>query len=118
MQHETAGGDTFEALAQPQRREILKLLAQDSPRTVNGLVEILGLPQPAVSKHLGVLRKVGLVSVQKNGQHRWYSLRAEPLRPVHQWLQFFERFWGDHLDDIKRAAEHKARALKNPHNGN
>ncbi|HVX83891.1 MAG TPA: metalloregulator ArsR/SmtB family transcription factor [Phycisphaerae bacterium] len=118
MQQETSSGDAFEALAQPQRREILTLLAKDSPRTVNALVEILGLPQPAVSKHLGVLRKVGLVTVHKEGQHRWYSLRAEPLRSVHQWLQFFERFWSDHLDDIKRAAEQKARALKNPHNGN
>ena len=104
MQQETTAGDAFEALAAAPRREILTLLAKDSPRTVSSLVEILGLAQPAVSKHLGVLRKVGLVSVHKDGQHRWYSLRPEKLRAVHEWTEMFERFWEEHVEDVKQAA--------------
>jgi DNA-binding transcriptional ArsR family regulator len=101
--------DPFNALGEPRRRQILDLLAA-SPRTsVNDLVATLGLPQPAVSKHLGVLRKVGLVTVEKEGNHRFYALNAQPLKPVHAWVQSFERFWSDHLDAIKTAAEKKAR---------
>jgi DNA-binding transcriptional ArsR family regulator len=106
--------DSFNALGEPRRRQILELLAA-SPRTsVNDLVAILGLPQPAVSKHLGVLRKVGLVTVEKEGTHRFYALNAEPLKPVHAWVQSFERFWTDHLDAIKKAAEKKARERSGP----
>ena len=71
----------------------------------------LGLPQPAVSKHLGVLRKVGLVAVHKAGQRRLYRLNPQELKPVHDWIQNFERFWTDHLDSIKEAAERKAKQL-------
>ena len=75
--------DPFNALGEPRRRQILSLLAE-SPRTsVNELVAVLGIPQPAVSKHLGVLRKVGLVSVEKEGNHRFYALNAQPLKPLH-----------------------------------
>jgi DNA-binding transcriptional ArsR family regulator len=106
--------DPFNALGEPRRRQILTLLA-DAPRTsVNDLVEALGLPQPAVSKHLGVLRKVGLVTVEKDGNRRFYALNAQPLKPVHAWVQSFERFWTDHLDAIKHAAEKKARERHGP----
>ena len=71
----------------------------------------LGIPQPAVSKHLGVLRKVGLVSVHKQGQHRLYSLKPQELKVVHDWVKTFERFWTAHLDQIKQAAEKKAREI-------
>jgi DNA-binding transcriptional ArsR family regulator len=67
------------------------------------------MPQPAVSKHLRVLRKVGLVNVRRQGRNRFYSLNARPLKPVHDWVKTFERFWDEHLDAIKALAERKAR---------
>jgi DNA-binding transcriptional ArsR family regulator len=73
----------------------------------------LGLPQPAVSKHLGVLRKVGIVSVTKQGQHRVYVLNLDRLRPVYDWVKTFERHWEHQLDRIRERAERKALALSN-----
>ena len=72
------------------------------------LVRCLGLTQPAVSKHLGVLRKVGIVSVTKNGPMRLYRLEPEKLRPVHDWVQKYEQFWSHQLRRIKERAERKA----------
>lgn len=69
----------------------------------------MGLPQPAVSKHLGVLRKVGVVAVIKQGQQRVYSLEAEKLKTVHDWVQASEGLWGHQLDRIKERAEQRAR---------
>src|ERR1700734_567284 len=100
--------DPFNALGEPRRREIIDILAEGRQRSVNDLVELLGVPQPAVSKHLGVLRKVGLVTVEKNGQQRFYALNPIQLKPVHDWIKTFEHFWTDHLDAIKHAAEKKA----------
>jgi DNA-binding transcriptional ArsR family regulator len=101
--------DAFNAIAEPRRREIIDLLAQGDARArpVNEIVDALGLPQPAVSKHLGVLRKVGIVTVSKDGQHRFYKLNPEVLKPVHEWLKTFERFWAHHIDRIKQRAEQK-----------
>ena len=73
------------------------------------IVGKLGLPQSAVSKHLAVLRKVGLVAVEKAGQRRVYRLEPAKLKPVHDWVQSFERLWDDQLAAIKAAAERKAR---------
>jgi DNA-binding transcriptional ArsR family regulator len=87
------------------------LLALGAERDVTELVFKLGIPQPAVSKHLGVLRKVGLVAVQKAGQRRLYRLNPQELKPVHDWTQNFERFWTDQLASIKEAAEQKAKQL-------
>jgi DNA-binding transcriptional ArsR family regulator len=101
--------DVFNAIAEPRRRQIVDLLALGSERDVTEIVLNIGLPQPAVSKHLGVLRKVGLVSVHKAGQRRLYRLNPQELKPVHDWIQTFERFWTDHLDSIKEAAERKAK---------
>lgn len=106
--------DPFTALAEPRRREIVEILARTNRRSVNDLVEILGIPQPSVSKHLGVLKKVGLVTVEKNGQHRFYALNPIQLKPVHEWVSMFEHFWADHLADIKKAAEKKARERNSP----
>jgi DNA-binding transcriptional ArsR family regulator len=103
--------DVFNAIAEPRRREIVDLLALGTDRDVTELVLKLGLPQPAVSKHLGVLRKVGLVAVEKAGQRRMYRLNPEKLKPVHDWTANFERFWSGHLDGIKQAAERKAKEL-------
>jgi DNA-binding transcriptional ArsR family regulator len=106
--------DVFNAIAEPRRREIVDLLALGAERDVTQLVRKLGLPQPAVSKHLGVLRKVGLVAVHKAGQRRLYRLNPQELKPVHDWIQSFERFWTDHLAGIKEAAEHTAKQLAAP----
>jgi DNA-binding transcriptional ArsR family regulator len=101
--------DVFNAIAEPRRRQIVDYLALVSERDVTEIVLKLGLPQPAVSKHLGVLRKVGLVNVHKAGQRRLYRLNPQELKPVHDWIQNFERFWTEHLDSIKEAAERKAK---------
>jgi DNA-binding transcriptional ArsR family regulator len=103
--------DVFNAIAEPRRREIVNLLALGVEHDVTVLVLKLGLPQPAVSKHLGVLRQVGLVAVRKAGQRRVYRLMPEKLKPVHDWIQHFERFWTDQLDSIKEVAEQKAKQL-------
>lgn len=101
--------DVFNAIAEPRRRQIVELLARGA-LPVGTLVETLGLPQPAVSKHLGVLRKVGLVTVTKAGKQRVYRLEAEKLKTVHDWSKLFERLWGHQLDRIKERAEQRARA--------
>jgi DNA-binding transcriptional ArsR family regulator len=101
--------DAFNAIAEQRRREIIEVLSQEKQYAVGELVLKLGIPQPAVSKHLGVLRQVGLVKVARQGQHRLYSLNAQPLKAVHDWVKSYERFWDEHLDAIKSAAERKAR---------
>jgi len=101
--------DVFNAIAEPRRRAIVDLLGRGAERDVTELVLKLGLPQPTVSKHLGVLRKVGVVAVHKAGQRRLYRLKPEELKPVHDWVQTFERFWTDQLAGIKEAAEQKAK---------
>jgi len=106
--------DPFTALAEPRRREIVQILAKSKHHSVNDLVELLGIPQPSVSKHLGVLRKVGLVTVEKNGQQRFYALNPLQLKPVHDWIKTFEHFWTNHLDAVKKAAEKKAREHTGP----
>ena len=89
--------DAFNAVAEPRRRQILDLLAQGE-RPVNDLVELLGLAQPLVSKHLRVLREVDLVRVRDSGRQRLYRLNAAPLRPIHDWLRTYEQAWNDRLD--------------------
>ncbi len=73
------------------------------------LVQSLRLPQPTISKHLGVLRKVGIVSVDKQGRSRLYHLNPKELKPVHDWVKQYERFWTHHLDRIKERAERIAK---------
>ena len=109
---ETPTQDAFDAIAEPRRREILSLLAGGPARAVGDLVDVLRLPQPAVSKHLGVLRKVGLVSVEKDGQRRLYRLNGVQLKAVYDWVKTFERFWQHQVDRIKERAERKAAELK------
>jgi DNA-binding transcriptional ArsR family regulator len=91
----------FEVLAEPHRRRILDLLLDDE-RPVGDLVDELGLSQPAVSKHLRVLRDAGLVEAQVDGQRRVYRLRAEPLREIEEWLQPYRAVWRDRLDALGR----------------
>jgi DNA-binding transcriptional ArsR family regulator len=89
--------DAFNAVAEPRRRQILDLLAQGE-RPVNDLVDLLGLAQPQVSKHLRVLREVDLVRVRDDGRRRLYRLNAAPLRPIHDWLARYEQAWATRFD--------------------
>jgi DNA-binding transcriptional ArsR family regulator len=98
--------DVFTALADPRRRQVLDLLTAGE-RPVTDLVRSLGWPQPQVSKHLGVLRKVGLVSVRPTGRQRVYALNARQLESVYAWVRKFERFWEHQLDQIQKRAERK-----------
>jgi len=101
--------DVFNAIAEPRRRKIIDILAGGRLYAVGELVDTLGMPQPAVSKHLGVLRKVGIVSVSKRGQQRLYQLNAWELKPVHDWVKSYERFWTHQLSRIRESAERKVR---------
>ena len=102
--------DVFNAIAEPRRRQIIEILAKRGSLAVGALVLLLGLPQPAVSKHLGVLRKVGIVSAMKQGQSRVYQLEARELKQVHDWVKMFEQYWSQQLDRIKNRAEQMAKA--------
>src|SRR4051794_12029076 len=99
--------DVFNAVAEPRRREILDLLTRGE-MPVGDMVVSMGLTQPQVSKHLRVLREVGLVSVRGEGQRRLYRLNADRLKPIHDWVRNFERFWDHQLDRIKQRAERRA----------
>ena len=101
--------DVFNAIAEPRRREIVELLARRGPLAVGTLVVALGLPQPAVSKHLGVLRQVGLVDVRRHGRQQMYKINAGQLKPIHDWVKTYERFWSHQLQRIKASAEAKAK---------
>jgi DNA-binding transcriptional ArsR family regulator len=101
--------DAFNAVAEPRRRQIVDLLARRGALSVGALVVAVGLPQPAVSKHLGVLRTVGILAVSKEGRHRVYRLDPQKLKPVYDWIKSFEHFWGHHLGRIKDRAERQTR---------
>jgi DNA-binding transcriptional ArsR family regulator len=100
--------DAFNAVAEPRRRQILDVLARGE-QPVNALVTELGLAQPHVSKHLRVLRAVGLVEVRGAGRQRIYRLNGQSLRPIHDWVKRYERSWNERfaaldevLEDLKR----------------
>jgi DNA-binding transcriptional ArsR family regulator len=103
--------DAFNAIAEPRRRDILALL-RAGERPVTDLAQELGMSQPRASKHLRVLREVGLVRDRKSGKQRLYALDARGLRPVHEWTAGFERFWDESFDrldayvqDLKQARQ-------------
>ena len=98
--------DPFNAVAEPRRREILTYLA-DRERTVGEIVVTLRLEQPSVSKHLNVLKKVGLVRVRRSGRHMYYRTNADGIRPLHEWAETFERLWSHQLMRVKERAEAK-----------
>jgi DNA-binding transcriptional ArsR family regulator len=100
--------DAFNAVAEPRRRAILDALAEGE-RPVNDLVRSLGVPQPHVSKHLRVLREVGVVYVRDHGRQRLYRLNGQALKPIHDWISNYEQLWSDRfeqldlvLDELKR----------------
>ncbi|MEU1684811.1 metalloregulator ArsR/SmtB family transcription factor [Micromonospora sp. NPDC005707] len=94
-------GDAFAVLAEPTRRRILDRLRR-AESSVGDLVDALGMSQPAVSKHLKVLREAGLVSCRTAAQQRIYRLDVRPLRAVDAWLGPYRRMWGEHLDALER----------------
>ena len=91
--------DAFNAVAEPRRRQILDVLA-GGERPVNDLVALLGLAQPQVSKHLRVLREVGLVDVREEGRQRIYRLNGHALKPIHDWVKNYERSWTQRFDRL------------------
>jgi DNA-binding transcriptional ArsR family regulator len=96
--------DAFNAVAEPRRRQILDVLA-GGERAVNDLVALLGLAQPLVSKHLKVLREVGLVEVRGEGRRRMYRLNGEPLRSIHDWVKEYERTWTERFEQLDNVLE-------------
>jgi DNA-binding transcriptional ArsR family regulator len=94
----------FDVVAEPHRRRILDLLGEKE-RPVGELVRQLGLSQPAVSKHLRILREAGLVEVRGDAQRRLYSVRPEPLQAIDEWLTPYRRLWAARLDDLERHLE-------------
>ncbi len=96
--------DAWNAVAEPRRRQILDFLAY-SERQVGDIVAALELDQPSVSKHLRVLRDVGLVHVRRDGRRMLYRVNGQAIRPLHEWAGQFERFWQHQLDRIKERAE-------------
>jgi DNA-binding transcriptional ArsR family regulator len=94
--------DPFNAVAEPKRRQILEALGA-AERSVNELVEMLEWPQPMVSKHLGVLKKVGLVHERREGRQRLYRANLAKLKPIYDWVIPFERYWSEsyeRLDEV------------------
>jgi DNA-binding transcriptional ArsR family regulator len=96
--------DAFNAVAEPRRRQILDALATGE-RPVNDLVGVLGLAQPQVSKHLRVLREVGAVDVREQGRQRLYRLNGQALKPIHDWVQAYERTWSERFDRLDAVLE-------------
>jgi DNA-binding transcriptional ArsR family regulator len=96
--------DAFNAVAEPRRRQILDVLV-DGERPVNDLVHLLGLAQPQVSKHLRVLREVGVVDVRDNGRQRLYRLNGHALKPIHDWVRKYERTWSERFEQLDAVLE-------------
>ena len=104
MARASTTSDAFNAVAEPRRREILSYLA-GAERPVGDIVSALGLEQPSVSKHLRVLRDVGLVRMRCRGRQKLYRTNAEAIRPLHEWAGTFERYWPHQLNRVKERAE-------------
>lgn len=108
MARATTTSDAFNAVAEPRRREILIYLVA-SERPVDDIVSAIGLAQPSVSKHLKVLRDVGLVRMRCQGRQKLYQTNAEAIRPLHEWAATFERYWQHQLNRVKERAEEMGR---------
>lgn len=104
MARASTTSDAFNAIAEPRRRDILEFLAGDE-RSVGAIVDALEMGQPSVSKHLQVLRDVGLVTVRREGRNTMVRINPETLRTIHDWIALFERHWRGQLRRIKAHAE-------------
>jgi DNA-binding transcriptional ArsR family regulator len=96
--------DPFNAVAEPKRRQVLEALGEKE-QSVNEIVKKLGWPQPMVSKHLSVLKQVGLVSERRLGRQRMYRVNAERLRPIFDWVTPFEQFWNERFDRLDKVLQ-------------
>ncbi len=96
--------DPFNAVAEPRRRQILEVLGAKE-LSVNEIVAMLGWSQPTVSKHLGVLKQVGLVSERRNGRQRLYRINPEQLKPIFDWVSPFERVWSERFDRLDQVLQ-------------
>src|SRR5271167_2026168 len=114
MSRASATSDVYTAIAEPRRRQIIDLLLRRGGLAVGTIVLTLGMPQPSVSKHLGVLREVGIVTVDQQGPRRVYALNHDQLRPVYDWVKTFELHWDRQLDRIRMRAERRALAQSTP----
>ncbi len=103
--------DPFTAVAEPKRRQLLGTLGQRE-MPVSDIICELGWPQVMVSKHLAVLRQVGLVSVRRDGRRRIYNVNADNIKPIYDWAKTFEKFWDHNLSRIKQRAEAAAKQSK------
>ncbi|HWZ81054.1 MAG TPA: metalloregulator ArsR/SmtB family transcription factor [Terriglobales bacterium] len=112
MARASTTSDSFNAVAEPRRRDILTYLALQE-REVGEIVHSLGIEQPSVSKHLKVLRDVGLVRVRRNGRHMLYRTNADAIRPLHEWTSTFERLWRHQLARAKERAEQRVQKNTN-----
>src|ERR1700680_1407956 len=108
--------DAFNAVAEPRRRQIFDVLAAGE-RPVNDLVAALGLAQPLVSKHLRVLREVGLVDRRDVGRQRLYRIDGHPLRPIHDWVKKYERSWSERFERLDVVLEELKEKEKEDGNG-
>jgi DNA-binding transcriptional ArsR family regulator len=113
MPRATTYSDAFNAVAEPRRRDILNYLALQE-RPVGDIVDSLGMEQPSVSKHLRVLRDVGLVEVRRDGRQMFYRTNASAIQPVYAWTKTFERLWQHQLQRVKERAEAKHTAHSKP----
>ena len=96
--------DPFNAVAEPKRRKVLEVIGAQE-LSVNEIVELLGWNQPSVSKHLGVLKQVGLVKERRVGRQRMYRVDATRLKPIHDWVSPFEKFWSERFDRLDEALD-------------
>ena len=108
MSRAATTSDSFNAVAEPRRRDILDFLAP-AERPVGDIVVALGLAQPSVSKHLRVLLEVGLVEVRRDGRQAFYRTNAEGIKPVHEWTSRLERYWRQQLARVKERAEQQSK---------
>ena len=104
--------DPFNAVAEPKRRQVLEALGRQE-LSVNALVKKLGWTQPMVSKHLGVLKQVGLVSERRVGRQRLYRVNAAQLKPIYEWVAPFERYWSESFDRLDEVLQEMQKKEKN-----
>jgi len=111
MARATTTSDAFNAVAEPRRRDILNFLALEE-RSVSDIVDALAMGQPSASKHLRVLKDVGLVTSRREGRQMLYRTNAEAIRPLHEWTETFKRFWRHQLIRVRERAETKSSSEK------
>ena len=98
---QTIANDVFKALADPTRRAIFERLARDGEQTVSALTDLAGVSQPAVSKHLRILKSAKLVNDRREGREAHYSAQPLALAPIRDWMSLYGAFWNDRFDDLE-----------------